>query len=393
MKKIFLLTAIVCLFFAFFDVATAQSEQADIFFFYSESCPHCAQEKNFLEKIEKKYDDLVINKYSLAEKSSVELLKQFYNEYDVPEEVWGFVPVTFLKEKYLVGYGGDEITGKEIENCIQECLAENGGSGTEWMEASLKEINVPFLGTVEVSSLSPLFLSMVMGALDGFNACAMVALGFLLSVLVSSGTRKRLILIGGTFILISGLVYFLFISAWFNLFLITFNIGIVTNIVAVVMILSSIFILRDYFSGVVCKLCQVSSGKDNFLTRVQRNLFNKMQRFATSDVSLPVAILGISVVAAGVNMIELACSFGLPMAFTKILTGWNLTRISYYFYLIVYIIFYMIDDFVIFLIVAYTLKMTQASEKYLRTMTLVSGLVLLGLGIIMLINPSLLTLL
>ena len=392
MKKIILFISIVCLLFASFNVAAAQSGQAEISFFYSETCPHCAEENKFLEKMEEKYDNLVIHKYSLSDKSSIEVLKQLYYQYDVPEEEWGFVPVTFLKDKYLIGYGGDDITGKEIEDCIEECLIENQESGTEWMEASLKEINVPFLGTIEVSSLSPLLLSVVMGALDGFNACAMVALGFLLSVLISSGTRKRLVLIGGTFILISGLIYFLFIAAWFNLFLVTFNMNLVTNIVAIIIILSGIFILRDYFRGVVCKLCQVSSDKDNLLTRTQRYLFNKMQRFAASDVSLPIAILGISVVAAGVNMIELACSFGLPLAFTKILTSWNLPKLSYYFYLIVYIIFYMIDDFIIFLIAVYTLKMTQASEKYLKVITLVSGLVLLGLGIIMLINPSLLTL-
>jgi hypothetical protein len=233
----------------------------------------------------------------------------------------------------------------------------------------------------------------VFGTLDGFNACAMIALGFLLSVLIaSSGTRKRIILIGGTFIFVSGLVYFLFIATWLNLFLITFNIKLITNLVAIIIILSAIFILRDYFTDVICKLCETDPAKQNIFTKIQQKLFAKMQQFSSTDVPLPIALLGIAVVAAGVNMIELACSFGLPLVFTKILTSWNLSKASYYFYLLVYILFYMIDDFVIFLIAVYTLKITQTSQKYLKLVTLISGIVLLILGLIMLINPEILIL-
>jgi len=192
--------------------------------------------------------------------------------------------------------------------------------------------------------------------------------------------------------LVSGLVYFLFIATWLNLFLVTFNIKLITNIVAVIIILSAIFILRDYFTDVVCKLCETDPAKQNIFTRIQQKLFTKMQQFSSADMPLPLALLGIAVVAAGVNMVELACSFGLPLAFTKILTSWNLSKASYYFYLLIYIIFYMIDDFVIFLIAVYTLKMTQASQKYLKLVTLVSGIVLLILGLIMLINPEILIL-
>ncbi len=392
MRKIIFSIIVLILLLTSFDFVLAQPEKAEITFFYSETCPHCLKEKKFLNQLEEKYNDLVIHRYNVADKESVELLKDLYEQYQVPEEQWGMIPVTFLREKYLIGYGGDEITGKEIENCIEECFVETGEGGTDLMEASLKKIKLPILGEIEISNFSPLLLSVVFGVLDGFNACAMIALGFLLSVLIASGSRKRIILIGGTFILISGLVYFLFISAWFNLFLITFNIKLITNLVAVIIILSAIFILRDYFTDVACKLCEVNPAKQNIFTKIQQKLFTKMQQFSSIDMPLPIALLGIVVVAAGVNMVELACSFGLPLAFTKILTSWNLPKASYYFYLLVYILFYMIDDFVIFLIAVYTLKITQASQKYLKLVTLVSGIVLLILGLILLINPEILIL-
>ena len=372
-------------------VASAQEPKAGITIFYSETCPHCHDEMRFLDDLEEKYEDLVINRYDIAEKENIDLLKGLYEEYEVPEDEWGLIPATFLKEKYLIGYGGDDITGKEIENCVKECLIQEGETGTSWMEASVKKITLPFIGEVEVSNFSPLVLAIIFGALDGFNACAMVALGFLLSVLISSSaTRKRMILIGGTFILVSGFVYFLFISTWLNLLLVTFNIKLITNIVSVIIILSAIFVLRDYFTGVICKLCEVDPEKQGFLVKIQQKLFTKMQQFSSIDMPLPIALLGIAIVATGVNMVELACSFGLPLAFTKILTGLNLPKASYYFYLLVYILFYMIDDFIIFLIAVYTLKITQTSEKYLKVITLISGLVLLALGLAMLFKPELL---
>jgi len=391
MRKVIFSIIVLILLLTSFGFVLAQPEKAEITFFYSETCPYCIKEKKFLNQLENKYNNLIIHRYNVADKESIELLKDLYQQYQVPEEQWGIIPVTFLKEKYLIGYEGDETTGQEIENCIKECLVE-AGEETDWMEASLRQISLPILGEIEVSNLSPLLLSVVFGVLDGFNACAMIALGFLLSVLIASGTRQRIILIGGTFILVSGLVYFLFIATWLNLFLVTFNIKLITNIVAVIIILSAIFILRDYFTDVVCKLCETDPAKQNIFTRIQQKLFTKMQQFSSADMPLPLALLGIAVVAAGVNMVELACSFGLPLAFTKILTSWNLSKASYYFYLLIYIIFYMIDDFVIFLIAVYTLKMTQASQKYLKLVTLVSGIVLLILGLIMLINPEILIL-
>lgn len=390
MKKVFL--GILIGLFLLSGIVLAEGKKAEIIMFYSESCPHCHDEMRFLDELEEKYEDLVINRYNIAEKESIDLLKKLYKEYEVPESEWGLIPATFLKEKYLVGYGGDDITGKEIENCVKECLTQEGETGTSWMEASVKKITLPLVGEIEVSNFSPLILAIIFGALDGFNACAMVALGFLLSVLISSGTRKRIILIGGTFILVSGFVYFLFISAWLNLFLVTFNIKFITNIVSVIIILSAIFILRDYFTGAICKLCEVDPEKQGFLVKIQQKLFTKMQQFSSADMPLPIALLGIAIVAAGVNMVELACSFGLPLAFTKILIGLNLSKASYYFYLLVYIIFYMIDDFIIFLIAVYTLRTTQASEKYLKVITLISGLVLLALGFAMLFKPELLIL-
>jgi cytochrome c biogenesis protein CcdA len=150
--------------------------------------------------------------------------------------------------------------------------------------------------------------------------------------------------------------------------------------------------LRDYINGVICKICKVEPDKEEgWLTKTQRYLFAKANKTVSSEMPLILMILSIAVIAAGINMVELFCSLGFPLAYTKILASHDLPSSQYYLYLLVYIIFYMIDDFLIFLVAVFTLRITKVSEKYLKFVKLASGIALLILGLIMLLRPEILT--
>ncbi len=351
--------------------------------FYSSTCPHCKEERAFLDALEEKYPELAVNEYEIAyHPENQEVLVQFYQQYGVPQEEWGMVPVLFTPQRYFIGF--DEQIGGRIESCLIECL---GGSST----TTPAVIRVPILGEISLARLSPLGLAVVMGGLDGFNACAMVALGFLLTSLIATGAREKVLWIGGTFILVSGVVYFVFITASFNLFMVLEKINFITNLVGVIIIVFAVFMLKDYFHGIICKICRVDTeGKSNWFTRWEQKMFAKMQNLMDSKKSLIFMLAGVAVVAAGINFVELVCSFGFPLAFTKILTSFNLPAASYYFYLFIYVVLYMLDDFIIFLLAAATLRITQVSEKYLKAVKLISSLVLLILGVVMLIKPEIL---
>lgn len=381
----------------------AEQENVQIDIFYSTSCPHCAEAKYFLHNLDQKYSDseLIIIEHNIAQTGSVDLLKKLYLEYKVPYENYGSVPIMFIADKYIVGYS--EKIGELIKNYVQELVQECREKEQENCEQNQtteepekieteREFKIPLIGNIDVSGFSPLILSIVVGALDGFNACAMVALGFLLAVLVATGIRKRVILIGGVFILVSGAVYFLFISAWLNLFMFIGYQKYVQIIVALVIIFFSLIVLKDYYSGIICKVCNVEENKQSFFNKLQKKLFVKMSRLSKAEMSLGLTLIGVVIVATGVNLVELACSFGFPLAYTKILTTYNLPVIQYYGYILIYILFYVIDDFLIFLIAVITLKVTKASDKYLKIIKLISGIVLLIMGLLMLFKPELLTL-
>jgi thiol-disulfide isomerase/thioredoxin len=389
LKKIFFFSIIVLFIFPFFTFA--EEENIEIKIFYSKTCPHCHDEMVFLEKLEKKYCD--INVQSFLVNDNEELLNNLYKQYEVPEEINGFpvygaTPITFIRDRYFLGFRNEETTGREIEAYINESKGEQCATTSENEEESIS-----FLGfNLSFDKTPPLLLAIVLGVLDGFNACAMVALAFLLTMLISTGTRKNLVLIGGTFILVSGLVYYFFTAAWLNLFLISKNLTIITNVVGAIVLIFASFLLRDYFKGIVCRICRINPGKENILTKTQRKYFSKLKKLTKSNLSLPIMLLGVALIAVGINSIELVCSFGFPLVFTRLLTSFNLSAFSYYFYIFIYILFYMIDDFVIFLFAVFTLKITSISEKYLKAVKLISGIVLIILGLIMLFKPEFLSL-
>jgi len=390
--------------------AVSAQEQPEITFFYSPTCPHCAAEEIFLDELEKKYPTVGIIRFDVTVRENYKKLEQFYGEYQVPFTEQGSTPVTFidgkaLGHKYFVGYSEsiNPIVGDYLSDLIEGLKepeipvspSEVGDTGqtdpTSLEVTSTRTFNLPFIGEVDFTNSSPFVLSMAVGALDGFNACAMIALAFLLTILVTNGTRKKVLIIGGTFILVSGAIYYIFISAWLNLFLFLGFLQIITWIIAVVIIIFAILMLKDYIYGVVCKICEVKEdGKESVLTRWQRGLMARMGKLTNTEMSLWALLLGVVLVAAGVNMIELFCSLGFPLAYTKILTSYSLSTPAYYWYLLVYVVFYMIDDFIIFMIAVVTLRITGVSEKYLKIVKLISGIILLALGILLILRPELL---
>ena len=387
---------------------TAYAQTApELNLFYSETCPHCSAEREFLSTvIAFKYQTLKINEYSISDKENVKKLVNFYKQYNVNPAYAGMVPVTFIGDRYILGYNEkDGSTNSEIESAIKALLnkeaaetpaethEQNNQQSTPNTIAptNLRTIKLPIIGEINAQTSSPLTLSVVFGALDGFNACAMMALGLLLTILIGSGDRKKIIIVGGTFIAVSGLVYFVFMAAWLNLFLVVQHIALITVIVSLAVIIFSLLMLKDFFYGIICKLCNKTPDTDGFFQKMERNLLLHLQKLTSAEVSTSLLLIGVSLVAAGINLVEIICSFGFPMAFTKALTAMNLSTLSYYGYMLIYIFFYMLDDLIIFLIAVFTMRLTGVSSKYLKHVKLISALLLLILGLILLIKPSLLT--
>ena len=228
-------------------------------------------------------------------------------------------------------------------------------------------------GSVDISKLSLPALTIIIGLLDGFNPCAMFILCFLLVFLIGTKSRKKVFIIGGIFLFISGLVYFLFITAWFNFFTIFKYMPVLKLAVGAIVIVAGLINIKDYFyfqKGV--SLTLPKSWKPRIM--------DKMRKIAEQQ-SLAAMILGVVTVAFVVNVVELMCTIGFPMIYTQLLTTYNLPQTTYYIYILLYCVMYMIDDFLLFSVAVVTLNCMEMTQKRVRTMKLISGILMVLLAV------------
>ena len=241
-------------------------------------------------------------------------------------------------------------------------------------------IDVPVFGKLRVSRLGlPLFTFLV-GLVDGFNPCAMWILVFLLSVLVNIKDRRKILLIAGTFVVVSGIAYFAFMAAWLNLFLLIgiarpaqITLGLFALVIGVVNV-------KDFFAfkkGVSFSIPE--SSKPGIYKRVREIVAAKY---------LTTALVGVVVLAVVVNMVELLCTAGLPALYTQVLTMHELPAWKNYGYLGLYILAYMLDDTILLTIVVVTLSHRKLQEREGRWLKLTSGLVILAIGLVMIFRPE-----
>jgi hypothetical protein len=241
-------------------------------------------------------------------------------------------------------------------------------------------IDVPLLGRLQLGELSLPAITLLLGLLDGLNPCAMWVLLFLLSLLVNLHDRRTMLLIGGTFVAVSGLVYFAFMAAWLNLFLLIGLSRVVQVILGGIAVLAGLINVKDGFAfrhGP--SLTIPESAKPGLYARVRRILRAE---------NLPGAFVGVVGLAALVNTIELLCTAGLPAVYTHILTLQQLPWWAYYGYLGLYNVAYMLDDSVMLVIAVITLSRRKLQEAAGRWLKLVSGVVMLALGLVLIAKPE-----
>ncbi len=378
-------------------LVSAVEDKVQVHFFWAQGCPHCADEEVFLEKISVDYPDVVINSYEVTRSS--ENLHLFKDLGDFLGARVSGVPFTAVGNIHFSGWGADSTTGKIIIDGIQKNIEENyydpvlemGGGGTSFSNSSgnfgtneiPETVKVPFFGEIYIKNLSLPILTIVFGALDGFNPCAMWVLVFLISLLIGMKDSTRRWTFGVVFIVASAFVYFLFMAAWLNLFLFIGFVWWVRIIIGLVALGAGLYFIKDFITN-PSGGCKVTSGEG------KRRIIDKM-RSVVHEGNFLVAIVGLIVLAFSVNLIELVCSAGLPAVYTNVLSMSNLSTIQYYFYLLVYIFIFMLDDLIIFFAAMITLQVTGLGSKYAHWARLIGGIVMLLLALGLIFKPELLS--
>lgn len=354
-----------------------------LYFFWSEHCPHCQEARPFIEALPDQYSWLKIHAFNLSGNEDNSILYQQMAA-ELGEEAIS-VPAFLFCGAMITGYGGPANTGafltENLERCYQSVLQSEEASTAENVEISNPtSLKIPLLGEFDPQSLSLPVLTVVLAGMDSFNPCAFFVLLFLLSLLVHARSRARMLAIGVTFVLLSGLIYFMFMATWLNIFMFIGQMQWITLATGLLALVVALINIKDYFwfrKGVSLSISD----------QAKPHLFQRMRGLVNAD-SLPNMMIGTVVLAVMANLYELLCTAGFPMVFTRILTLHELAPTNYYAYLAFYNLIYIIPLMIIVIIFAVTLGARKLSETQGRNLKLLSGLMMLGLGLILLFAPN-----
>lgn len=351
---------------------SAVESPVDLEVFVRTGCPHCEKAKIFLQQLQRERPSLRIVLYDIAEDQAArERLATLSAEHGMTS--FG-VPSFLIGGELLVGFRSSDTTGEEIRTRLDRLRSDR-------LESPHPEgIETDWFGELRVSNLGLPLFTIAVGLLDGFNPCAMWVLLFLLSLLVNLRDRMKMALIAGTFVAVSGLVYFAFMAAWLNLFLLIGLSRAVQVGLGGIALLVGVIHVKDFFAfrrGVSLSIPEIA--KPGLYARI---------RAVLQAENLLGAFIGVVILAGLVNFIELLCTAGFPALYTQILTLEQLPVWKYYAYLGLYNLAYIFDDSLMVTIAVITLTRTRLQESAGRWLKLMSGAVMVGLGGILLLAPK-----
>lgn len=332
------------------------------------------------------------------------------------------VPYFANCERAIVGYSSEAVTGEFLVNRLKNCYLSLGGqlseadmppqgapssaptsgaplfgtcgsdSGDGVCDASspttpgqgeVQPVELPLMGIVTPETMSLPLLTLVLAGVDAFNPCAFFVLLFLLSIMVNAKSRSRMLLVGGIFVFFSGFIYFLFMTAWLNIFKLLgagSDGGMIIFAAGILALIAGAINVKDYF---------FTKGEVTLSMSAQNrtNLIKRMAKLSNSS-SLGALILGSTVLAILANTYELLCTAGFPMIYTSVLSMHNLPDIERYMYLVLYNIIYVIPLAIIVIVFSATLGKRKLTEKEGQTLKLMSGVMMFGMGGALVIDPT-----
>lgn len=287
----------------------------------------------------------------------------------------GEAVVGMNKSSYFEDVVPNTITTKGGDSCEdgENCRIPKAASGGTY-------VKIPWMGTINLKDYSLIFLASLLGFVDGFNPCAMWVLVVFLTILSQTGSRRKMFQIAGIFILAEAIMYYAILNVWYKTWDFVQLDQIVTPIIGVISIGAGIFFLYEFFTNKDGECTITSMSQKKKLTEKIRHIVN-----APMSIGIFLATIG---VAFSVNVIEFACSIGIPQAFTKLLEMSSLGLVQKQFYISVYTLFYMVDDFVVFGIALYAFQYLGLTTKYTRYCLIVGGTIMLVLGYFFLFDPA-----
>lgn len=360
------LVALFCLWLPLAAAAESPAVAGVLQVYVRDGCPHCAEAKKYLPRIaaQRPYLKIVYRSLDQDPGARTELIALSQQHGIWPPGVPTFV----MHDKVLVGFNDAETSGPALLAFIDDAVTAG------------QVVDAGWFGDISVERLGLPLFTLALGLLDGFNPCAMWVLLFLLSLLIRLQNRRRMALVAGTFVFVSGAVYYAFMAAWLNVFLLMGMSNPVRWILAGLALVIGAVNVKDYFAF-----------KQGFSFSIPEaakpGMYARMRQLLQTE-ALAASLISVTVLAVLVNFIELLCTAGLPAIYTAVLSQHGLSMPQYYAYLLLYIVAYIADDTLMVALAVATLGSRKLTEQSGRWLKLLSGIVMLALAATMLLRPD-----
>jgi len=353
-------------------------EGFEVHFFYLPGCSDCEEQKPFNEELANTYSiDFIY--HNAGEPKESALLSQMLANIGVKDEPE--FPVTIFGKQAFGGWESEETTGERIKLALQQCLAGNCPE-RGIIEEPKDEVILPIIGKLRFSDYSLPSLAIILGLVDGFNPCAMWVLAYLISLIMTLKDKRRIWLLVGSFVFASGVLYFLFMTAWLNAFLLIGYYKPVTIVIGLAALGAGTLNIREFIRTKGAIVCEVGDEES------RKKTMRRMEKVVFSPLTLA-TVAGIIALAFAVNLIEFVCSAAIPATFTRVLSLSHLSTFQYYAYILLYDLFFMLDDLIIFGSAAFAMTSTLG-DRYAKYCRPFGGTILFILGVLLLFAPRLL---
>jgi len=367
-----------------FDLDKQAKPVINVYFFWSEKCPHCLDALPVMKQMAENNDAITLHSLQLV--GQEENIRRYQYMATKLGKSATAVPAFLFCNSMRTGFdinNSPEQLYRDIDLCREHIEKFGNLSDFQFKDVDHVQVTLPFVGTINTNDINSMaVITVVLASIDAFNPCAFFVLMFLLSMMLHTRSRSRMLLVGLVFVFVSGFMYFLFMTAWLNLFRVIGKLDVITQVAGVVSLMIGVINVKDFFWFKKGISLSISGSAKQSLFQRMRGLLGRASLSGTLIATVSLALFA--------NLYEFLCTAGFPMVFTRILTLSGMPEWQYYVYLLLYNLIYILPLLVIVILFTLTVGEKKLQEKEGRRLKLVSGMMMMSLGIMLIVSPDML---
>lgn len=353
-------------------VSSAETADNELTIFWGKGCPHCEAEWQFLFELAEEFPDLIINSYEVwGSATNRRVMEDVLATYG--ESATG-VPVTIVGGRVFHGYNA--AIGTQIRSVVATLFSE-----ADPTPIPAEIIDVPIVGPIDVGSSSLMLSTAAIALVDGINPCSLWAMSVLMALVLRTGSRRRVIAIGGTFLVITTALYGLYIVGLYGALSYLAGAGWVRWAMAGIALVLGLVNLKDFYGFRRGPSLSIPD-------RAKPGLYRRMRMVAADGQPLGSALLATGALAVGVSILETPCTAGYPVLWTSLLADQAVPPAGAAALFTLYMLVFLVDEIVVFGAAVVAMRVTKIDEKGGRVLKLVGGMVMVVLAATLILVPS-----